>query len=272
MLKGYLAFIFVSLLSIFFIRKNLFLKKQIRVKKQKRNIMVNDVEIEYSDLRYYINTRDDFEKRKSMYNRVMDNPVEIVSDLNVDIPDIIDYHIDNQNVHDSYIQKNTKNTYQNVHDFQQDISVLKEEILNTCNPENKQEISDTIDKIEKRNAYVTNVEAREIDVLKNVWMNGDDNVKAQVIIELIDCLDSHKMLYCPTGVTARLISAAHVNNPEEAPKSKELLNKEVIEKFGYYYQQDNNKSMAREKTINDYFNIYSRKDIEDIISEWYDHV
>jgi hypothetical protein len=271
MLKGYLALLFLSLISVFYIRKNIFLRRKIQIKKQKRNVKINDIVIEYADLQYYINTRKEFEKRKTMFNKIADHPIDIVSDLNVDIPDIVEYHIDNQNVHDSYIQKNTKNTYENVHDFQQETSVLKEEILNSCSPEKRQEISDIIDKIEERNSYVTNVEAREIDVLKNIWMNGDDNVKAQVINELLDCLDSHKMLYCPTGVTARLISAAHVNNPEEAPKSKNLLSKEVIEKFGHYYQ-DGNKSMAREKTINDYFNIYSRKDIEDIISEWYDHI
>ena len=272
MRKEYLALLFIGLISAFYIRKNVFLRKKINVKKQKRNIKVNDIVIEYSDLQYYINTRKDFEKRKTMFNRVMEHPVDIVSDLDVNIPDIIDYHIDNQNVHDTYVQKNTKNTYQNVHDFQQETSVLKEEILNRCSPENRQQVSEIIDKIEQRNSYVTNVEAREIDVLKNIWMNGDDNVKAQVILELIDCLSSPNTLYCPTGVTSRLISAAHINNPEEAPKSKDLLNREVIEKFGHYYQQDNNKSMAKEKTINDYFNVYSRKDIEDIISEWYDHV
>lgn len=272
MKKEYIALIFISLLTMFYI-KHKYHRKKLIIKKNDRKILVNDTEIEYSDLRYYINTRDEFEKRKTLYETILNPVVYTQTNIIRDIPaDILDYHIDNQNVHDTIMQKNIKNTYEQSHNFTGDIEDITDNILELCKDKDKEKIKDIIEKIKTRNSYVTNVNSNEIDVLKNVWLNGDLNVKKQIINELLDCVDIGNTLYCPTGVTSRIISAAHINNPQYAPKTKDILKREVIEKFGHNYSKDNDKFLAKEKTINEYFSVYERKDIEDIINEWYDDI
>jgi hypothetical protein len=248
--------------------------KNIKISKKDRKVLVDDVEVEYSDLQHYINTRKDFENRKSIVDFIIDPTVVIENDqMNVEIPEIINHHIntDVQNVHDNTIQKNIKGAYSEILQTQQNFD--KDEILGYVKDEAKKEkISEILDKITKRNSYVTNLNSNEVDVIKNVWFNGNDNVKNQAILEILDCVDENNVLYCPTGVTSRIASALYINNPDKFPKTRELLNQEVITTFGKYFREIPDKELSKEKTINDYYKVYDRDTISSLVDEWIDYV
>jgi hypothetical protein len=80
------------------------------------------------------------------------------------------------------------------------------------------------------------------------------------------------MLYCPTGVTSRLTSALHIDSPEKAPKTKDLLDQEIISTFGKHYNDIPDKALAREKTIDSYYSVYPRNMISDMIDKWIEHI
>jgi hypothetical protein len=251
-----------------------FHRKKIKICKDDRAVSINDVVVEYSDLQHYIDTSKEFEGRKTIIDTFIDPIVDIEENQTaVAVPDIINHHIreDVQNVHDSTIQKNIQNTFLNASKTQQAFS--KTEVLDYIKDDTKREkVSGILDKIITRNGYVTNLNSSEEDVIKNVWFSGDENVKEQVINELLDCIDSKGVLYCPTGVTARISSALHINNPDNSPKTKELLNQEVMATFGKKYNDLPDKTLAKEKTIEDYYQVYDRQTISNLIDEWIDYV
>lgn len=258
---------------VIFSMKVKFHRKKIKICKDDRAVAINDVVVEYSDLQHYIDTQKEFEDRKSIINTIIEPIVDIENQTAVNVPEIINHHIreDVQNVHDSIIQKNTKNTFLNTAKTQQAFS--KTDVLDYIKDEKKwQKVSDILDKIILRNGYVTNLNSTEEDVIKNVWFSGDESVKDQVINELLDCVDDKGVLYCPTGVTARISSALHINNPDNFPKTKELLAQEVMVTFGKKYNELPDKTLAKEKTIEDYYQVYDRQTITNLIDEWIDYI
>lgn len=248
--------------------------KKIKISKKDRKVLVDNVEVEYSDLQHYIDTRQEFETRKSIRDTILD-PIVTIENIQFDaeIPEIINHHMntDVQNVHDNTVQKNIKGAYSEILQTQQNFD--KEEILDYIKDEEKREkISEILDKISKRNSYVTNLNSNEVGVVKNVWFNGDENVKNQVINEILDCVDERGVLYCPTGVTSRIASALYINNPDKFPKTKEILNQEVMSTFGKYYREIPDKELSKEKTINDYYKVYDRETIASLIDEWIEFI
>lgn len=248
--------------------------KNIKISKKDRKVLVDDVEVEYSDLQHYINTRKEFENRKSIVDFIIE-PTVVIGDNQIatEIPEIINHHIntDVQNVHDNTIQKNIKGAYSEILQTQQNFD--KEDILVYIKDEERREkISQILDKILQRNSYVTNLNSNEVDVIKNVWFNGDENVKTQTILEILDCVDNQGVLYCPTGVTSRIASALYVNNPDKFPKTKEILNQEVMTTFGKHFREIPDKELSKEKTINDYYKVYDRETISSLIDEWIDYI
>jgi hypothetical protein len=270
-----LVLLFLAILFAIFLKIK-FHRKELCIKKRDRTIFVNDVEVEYSDMQHYIDTKKNFEDRRNIINNITEPAVDIVqNDLKEEVPDIINYHVaeDTQNVHDNAVQKNLKKTYESVLKTQQPLQSCKEEIINFITDEaTSDKVLDIIEKIEKRNAFVTNLDSNEEDVLKNVWFSGNNNVKTQLINEILDCVDSGDMLYCPTGVTSRLSSALHIESPEKAPKTKEILNQEIMTTFGKHYTDTSSKSLAKERTIDDYYSVYPREMIQESIEKWIDHI
>ena len=267
--------IFIILLVIFVWVKVQFHRVEIAVKRQDKTVTINDVEVEYADLQHYIDTQREFESRKVLTDTLLKPIVDITTnETGVDVPDIIGFHIDTdtQNVHDTVIQKNIKSAYLGLPSIQQDFESVKQEILSKTPQDKAEKVEAILGKIQARNAFVTNLNSNELDVIKNMWLSGNDNVKAQLINEILDCDDEHGSLYCPTGITTRITSAIHIDRPDNAPKTKELLNQEVMATFGKYYSEVPDKTLAKNKTIDEYYNIYPRETIEQLIDEWIEHI
>lgn len=264
-----LIIILVILVALFFCNKKLN-KKTIKVRKNVQFITVDEKPIEYSDMNHYINTRLLYERKRNVIEEIIRPELHFDTDIE-QVPDIIEYHLneDTQNVHDTVIQKNIKSAFDKTSKLIHNYKSTLEEILDYSKNEKVKEI---LEKIDKRNAYISNLKCNENEVIERVWSSSDDNIKSQFINEILDCVDKNGFLYCPTGVVTRITSAVYINNPDMAPKTKKMLNQEVMQKFGYYYSINNDKLIAKEKTINDYYSVYPKETIAELIDEWIEHV
>jgi hypothetical protein len=233
-------------------------------------IKINDTTVEISDLQHYISTQKEYPRD------IVLGPIVDITNLlpeQIDVPDIIDthIHIDNQNVHESSIQDNVKNTHNKILKTQQDIDI--ESILAYIDQQEQSEkIKDILSRILKRNSYLSNISSTETDAIKNVWNNSDNNVKEQLMKMLLDCEDSNGQLYCPTGVVTRVTSALHVNNPENWPKSKDILGQEVLSTFGKYFGELGDKGLTRQRVIDSYSKLYKPEIITGIIDSWIEFI
>jgi hypothetical protein len=266
----------VIILIILFVLFRVFNNKTIKVvATEDAFVNIGETKVEFSDLQHYIDTQKAFNDRINLYDVVTRPNVEIISDLNVPIPAIVAHHVDGdtQNVHCNNIQKNLKGKYSSMHQVIQPDSDLKDEIVSRCKDDiQAKKVYDIIGKIQGRNAYLTNFNSHEINILQDVWFSGNNNVKDQLINEILDCTDEYDTLYCPTGVASRIVSASYIDTPEKAPKTKEILNQEIMHKFGINYSKLKNKDLAKEKTVDEYYGVYPREDIEKSMNEWIDFV
>jgi len=85
-----------------------------------------------------------------------------------------------------------------------------------------------LNEIVKRNSNIINLNnATEADVLNLVW--NEEQLRDQIVNELFDCLNlEYKTIVCPTGVVSRLLNADIVLNPQNSPRTIELLRTEML--------------------------------------------
>lgn len=166
-----------------------------------------------------------YEERR---NNIMRNPQDVFN--------MIINRPDSQNVHDSVIQNTIKNKFkikrienERKHINKNDKDIISEIInrANTIDKEKYEKIPDILKQISSRCESVYNLEADEINVLKNTWISASDVQKDQILNELLDCLENNKLV-CPTGVVSRIINSDIVINPENAPKTIENLREEMM--------------------------------------------
>ncbi len=138
---------------------------------------------------------------------------------------------DFQNVHSSLVQDTIKNKYQKSKSTKNIRGDVLSEIIKFTKYLKKdyRKIQDIIGQIVKRNSFVKNMNDTELNVLKNSWISASDNVKEQIINELLDLTDGKSYIVCPTGVTSRIINADIVENPESSPIKEEDLRKEMLQ-------------------------------------------
>ena len=180
-----------------------------------------------------------------------------------------------QNVHDSSVQSTIKSKYSKTDKNQiSDPEYIFEEILKCANDENKKNrISKILNEIRNRNAYVENLKDTETNILCNTWKKSDKIVKDQIINEIIDCYENNKLV-CPTGVVSRIVNADIVTNPDNTPKTIEVIREEMLNIASklrtdmesdeeYNKKSDNDKAKDfKDLLIKEYENTY--KDIIDM--------
>jgi hypothetical protein len=199
---------------------------------------------------------------------------------------------DTQSIHDSNIQKTTrKDLIQHLQNVK--ASSLKTSIDDTITSiisytkqlfgeteKNVGIVSNVLTSIKNRNAKVVTFNDTEAGVLQNVWENSNDNIKRQLINQLIDCNDSKGKLYCPTGTTTRIVESIYINDPESFPKTKRVLNEEMLQTASKLRQSNENlqgqdfKLALLEKFRQDYIipEILTEKEVNDSVSEWIDYI
>lgn len=138
-----------------------------------------------------------------------------------------------QNVHSSLVQDTIKNKYQESKKkaSQSKSRDTQSEIIRFARylKKDTSKLQDIITQIKKRNSFVKHMNDTEINVLHNSWISANNNVKEQIINELLDITDGKLYIVCPTGVTSRIINANIVENPESSPIKEEDLRKEMLQ-------------------------------------------
>jgi hypothetical protein len=195
--------------------------------------------------------------------------------------------LDSQTIHDTYVQKKITNEYKGQGQVNKPSAIQLEDSIeefiknkNLRNDKNISKIKGIISKIKNRNSYVSNISDYEYNVLENTWNKaGDDTlIKEEIINQLEDCIDNGGMLYCPTGVCTRIIQSKFIKNPQEYPKTKELINQEMLN-IASKFQEDNPnlsdedfKEKLIEKYCEEYKNLMTKKQIKEQIADWIDYI
>jgi hypothetical protein len=201
-------------------------------------------------------------------------------------------NMDTQNVHDTTIQKITKNKYSDLKknggsgsNGSIDSYINSSDLSN----EKKQTLLKTVQKIKRRNSNLTNFGGdSEFNILINTWNNSNDTVKDQILNELFDCNSTTIFgdLYCPTGVATRIVNASFIENPESMPKTTGIIHEEMmnsasnirneLEKDGKYQELSDKEASSKlkntilEKYSSDYKNIFTKDEINDMTKDWID--
>jgi hypothetical protein len=149
-----------------------------------------------------------------------------------DAIDLNQFRLDAQNVHDSIVQNSVKNLFlKKKQKRNYDSQKLIDEIIEFAriNNKNMRKIHDVLLQVNERNAIISNLNnITEMDVLSTMWNNASNNVRIQILNEILDAYIDDNFIVCPTGVVSRLINADIVENPEHAPKTIEIIRQEML--------------------------------------------
>lgn len=224
----------------------------------------SDLQLEQSDLAYYQDLDKEFNIRQLWYEKpkvINENDIDIPVHLLMDL----DQGVDHQNVHDSFVQNYVKQIYTNT---------------NTYNHQRNDtidlgpEVNDIINKIRTRNAFISNLNDYEYNILLSAYDKAktNENIKENLIWQLKDCKQGDG-IYCPTGVTSRIVSSLAIENPEMLPKDKNTVNTEVLAKFSSLYQKnpEADKYEIKQVVLQDYPED-TKTLVSNCIDEWIDHI
>ena len=183
-----------------------------------------------------------------------------------------DVLVDTQNVHDTVIQNNVKNKYRALTGTPGTPGTLvTKSIMDFCN--NDQEISGILHKIQQRNATLVNFGGdTETQILAKTWDSANHAVKTQIVNEIRDCKsgDGGDGIYCPSGVATRIVSATYVDNPENYPKDKDSINKEILGKCAHLRSKDPDITSEKlhEAMVSEYSDMHDREFISHLMEPW----
>lgn len=158
----------------------------------------------------------------------------------------------------------------------------------------KTEVNRVLEEIKRRNGHITNINANELDVLTTIWEEAEkksgescNNIKDMLITQISDTLDRGNVL-CPTGFINRISTALVVESPEDFPKTKAMLDREMLESAAYIRselekdqtynnlpddkQSEQFKEKLMEKLEKDYEGIFTKDELEKNIEPWINHV
>jgi hypothetical protein len=241
--------------------------------------------VDQSDVQYYKDIEGEYKNRMKYYTPFTVS-LEKIQDTQIE-PELNEYYVDNyvvrdylnqgvsvdsQNVHDTVIQNNVKNKYKSLKTDYSDPDSITRDILAFCN--NEKEVADVIHKIKKRNAKLVNFEGdTEMEILEKTWKNGNQSVQAQIINELKDCKKDND-IYCPSGVATRIVSALYIETPENFPKSKDTINREILGKCSHL--RNKNPEITQEELLEEmvieYNDVHDKEFITDLMEPWIGHI
>ena len=210
----------------------------------------------------------------------------------IDQPTVEINQVDTQNVHDATVNKYIRNIFSNFgvqNDNAQVINEIKGSMSHLSN-EKKQKINQVLNKIQLRNANISNLgDIHELAVLNTVWQNAktNNNIKDMMFQQLVDSIENDNVV-CPTGIVNRLTTALAVETPEILPKTKSQLNEEIFNKailVRHELETDENyneldepsqkaefKNTLVNRLENDYTGILTKDEINENIKDWIDYI
>lgn len=202
------------------------------------SIQKDDLVIDENDDKYYREHIGDFMMESSKYNGFNSNRenVEVVP-----IDGMFDNHAafdkneqgyfgsKMQNVHASDIQKNVKEKYNKIEKVNVSKHIIyKNEIVKYVKGNNVEKLRDILSQIEERNSPISKLNDTEVNILNNTWASATENVKTQLVNELLDMTDGKSYIVCPSGVSSRIINSNIVNDPDHGPSTEGDLHEEMM--------------------------------------------
>ncbi len=186
---------------------------------------------------------------------------------------------DQQNVHDTEVQKVIKEEYKKISDqTHTNRGNMINEIINH-NPQRSNEIRDIISKINERNSTVYNLNREnEVTVLCKTWDSANELVKDDIINALLDSKKGEQEIYCPTGVVSRIVESTLIENPEKMPKPRSLYKEEMLAKASLLkdknpdMNKDQFKSLLLDTYQQDYNGVLNKDEIHTHTKDWIDYI
>ena len=235
---------------------------------------------------------DDVDISRCISNEEVDNLIQ-------DINDYVSKKYENENIKKIKTDKDNNEEYKTIgveHIGIEDIGIenIGTENIGNEKDERIEKINNVLLTIKNRNSYITNVEAKEIDVLSTIWNEANkkdnelsENIKDMLILQIMDSYENNKVV-CPTGFVNRISTSLIVDTPESFPKTKEIIQAEMLNtaskirsdlendtKYKKLNDEDQSK-ILKYKIINqyntDYQGILDKKEIDDIIKPWINYV
>lgn len=235
--------------------------------------------IDYEDIDYYETTQP--EPEWNLFENAIELHVEHNNEVedDIDIPEILQFDIDKQNVHDTLVQESIKKAHKNLVVPSNTEQLTCEEVYNQITRKYP-ELQNILRQIKKRNANVYNIDKTEMEVLTDVWNQAqmNKNIEDELVYQIKECANEIGMLYCPTGVITRFTSALNIENPENLPKTKGIYREEVLNKFNRVYKatgyDPDSRYNIRDIVIFEYKPLGEKvqEEIASIIDEFIEHV
>lgn len=264
-----------------------------------------EIHIEAADIDYYKNDMmHEFEERSKLYKEptYQKKQTRTANDTRTVVNEIANQFVrGSQTVHDTTVQSTIRNIYKTeveatgkeLHTLDQSV---QRDIVNFMRqsdlPQDKYEKVETaLLEIQKRNASIYNLDGEtEGSLVARVWAGGNENVKRQLLNELVDSNKDYEGggIYCPTGVVTRVLQATQIEHPEAMPRTRENLREEMMntaarvrneleqtddfKALGDTAQSEALKSRLMETYHKEYDGIVDKDIIETETKEWIDAV
>lgn len=191
---------------------------------------------------------------------------------------------DNQNVHDrimsKYMEERNHKLDEELGRADLDFAKAKKEILDDCPSKWLKQVSKVLTAIEAhKSSKVSTINKSLKDLTCQVWKKAiaDNDIKQAMYVYLVDCMNGDAT-YCAVGIASRLTSALYIKNPDEMPKTKEMMMADMLE-IASQVQKENedmegkplqDKIMARLES--QYKGILKRSEIDTMTKTWIVHV
>lgn len=239
--------------------------------------------VERADMEYYRHKNADviteYDKRKKEYPkkepRLHQEPTpEVETDAILLHAVLQEIGADQQSVHDTTVQDTIKQTYASLKEKgggAGDFKHVRSSILSWNGGALGAKLTSIVDAIENRNSKLYNLGSdNELTVLTRVWTEGNDNVKDQVIKELLDCEQSWGGgIVCPTGVVTRVVSASLIETPEAMPRSRNVLREEMLSKAAALRTEMENKDSEYKSLTEEEQNSYYKERLKEHLHDEY---
>lgn len=193
------------------------------------------------------------------------------------------YFRDAQNVHDTQIQKYIRKENAEL-DYEVPVNTnnkkdIYADLMRDCPDHLKNKVEQVLNHIKNNDEHIANVDKNISDLLYQISEKGkqDKNIKEDLYKNIADCVENDQVV-CATGISTRLTSSLYINNPEEAPKTRELIHQEMMN-LSSKVQQDNPTLDGKElqntilnKLNKHYEGILTKDEVNEYTKDWIEHV
>lgn len=177
---------------------------------------------------------------------------------------------DEQNVHDSAIQNAIVQRYENLEKDAEEGYVQR-----MIQYFDDSEITKVIRRMCRFKVPLSRFNKTQIEILGDTFESGDDNVRGHLRRVLSDMTRPWKKgdkgfdgFRCPTGNVTRILEAAFINDPQNMPRTKAMLQQEMLMRASVLSREHASFDRVRSDLVKEYSGAATEADLHDIINEW----